>query len=141
MRIATLLSVIGLGSALVAGGVFLTPSFADDKSASRSGERPWLSIPQLAAKLDVAGYRNIEKIEREHGGYEVRATSRDGKRVKLYLDPRTGSINERQSHGSRHDYDAMRGESDGKRNTADCSERRCRDDLPQTGAVTPTARN
>lgn len=141
MRIATLLSVTGLGAALVAGGVFLAPSFAQDKPARGTGERPWLSMPQLAAKLDAAGYRNIEKIEREHGGYEARATSRDGKRVKLYLDPRTGAIHERQSHGSRHGYDDMRGESDGKRNSADCNERRCRDDLPRAGTVAPPARN
>ena len=143
MRKTTLFSLTGLGAALLAGGVFLAPSFAQDKPARLVGEQTWLSIPQLAAKLDAAGFRNIEKIEREHGGYEVRATNRDGKRVKLYVDPRTGEINPR--HGNRHDDKEMHGkdmhgDSDGRRGNADCNERRCRDDLPQTATVTPPAR-
>lgn len=138
MRKTTLLSLAGLGAALLAGGVFLAPSFAQDKPARLVGEQTWLSIPQLAAKLDAAGFRNIEKIEREHGGYEVRASNRDGKRVKLYLDPRTGEINPR--HGNRHDDKEMHGDSEGRSGNADCNERRCRDDLPQTAKVATPAR-
>ncbi|WP_353739902.1 PepSY domain-containing protein, partial [Accumulibacter sp.] len=36
---------------------------------------------QVHQKLEAAGYRNVEKIEREHGVYEARATDRNGVRV------------------------------------------------------------
>ena len=52
-------------------------------SASASGCR----FAQIHDKLQAAGYRNIEKIERERGGYEVRATDRNGERVKLLRQP------------------------------------------------------
>lgn len=107
--------------------LFCGSAFAGNDRSAADGER-WLSIPQIHAKLEAAGYRNIEKIEREHGSYEVKATDREGRRVKLYVNPQTGDIDDR--HGSRRD----RFERSDTRRSADCNERRCRDDLPQRAA-------
>lgn len=137
MRTTTVLSALALGAGLVAGSVTLAPAFAEDNRPARTSERQWLSIPQIHDKLVAAGYRNIEKIEREDGAYEVRAANRDGERVKLYLNPQTGEILDRRQRKSSRDNNDSRGYTQGQRNSADCNERRCRDDLPQQNAVTP----
>jgi hypothetical protein len=125
MKLTTLLSSLAVGSMLLVG------NFASaGESRSAAGERQWLSIGQIHDKLEAAGYRQIEKIERERGSYEARATDRNGERIKLHLNPQTGEIIDQRSRG-KHD----RGDA------ADCNKRRCRDDLPQkaVGAV-PAAR-
>jgi hypothetical protein len=139
MRTKTILSAFALGAGLVAGGAVLAPAFADDDQPARTSARQWLSIPQIHDKLVAAGYRNIEKIEREDGGYEARATHRNGERVKLYLNPQTGEIRNRQERKSSHDRSDSWGYTQGQRNSADCNERRCRDDLPQKATPTPPA--
>lgn len=139
MRTTTILSAFALGAGLVAGGAVLAPAFADDDQPARTSARQWLSIPQIHDKLVAAGYRNIEKIEREDGGYEARATHRNGERVKLYLNPQTGEIRNRQERKSSHDRSDSWGYTQGQRNSADCNERRCRDDLPQKATPTPPA--
>ncbi len=139
MRTTTILSAFALGAGLVAGSVVLAPAFAEDDRPARTSERQWLSIPQIHDKLVAAGYRNIEKIEREDGGYEARATHRNGERVKLYLNPQTGEIRNRQERETRRDKNGSWGYTQGQRNSADCNERRCRDDLPQKAATTPPA--
>jgi len=123
---------------IIAFGLFATSSFAQD-SRSAGGANQWLSIPQIYDKLEAAGYRNVEKIERERGSYEVKATDRNGARVKLYLHPQTGEIiNQRQRSSGRDKY-GERYLSGGHDNFAECNERRCRDDLPQPGgAAAPT---
>lgn len=138
MRTTTILSALALGAGLVTGGVWLAPAFAQDNRPASTAERQWLSIPQIHDKLVAAGYRNIEKIEREDGAYEVRATSRNGERVKLYLNPQTGEIRDRQERESRHDDGDSRSVTNRQR-SADCNERRCRDDLPQKATTTPPA--
>ena len=141
MRTTTILSAFALGAGLVAGGVVLAPAFAQDNRPASVSERQWLSIPQIHDKLVAAGYRNIEKIEREDGAYEVRAANRNGQRVKLYLNPQTGEIRDRPERESRRDGSDRWGYTQGQRNSADCNERRCRDDLPQKTATTsPTGK-
>lgn len=128
MKLTTMISSIALAGALAVGGAMLAPSFAGERRMAPVGERQWLSIPQVHEKLEAAGYRQIEKIERERGGYEARATDRQGERIKLYINPQTGEIIDRGSRGKR----AKGGGDESRRNSADCNERRCRDDLPQT---------
>lgn len=139
MRTKTILSAFALGAGLVAGGAVLAPAFAEDNRPVPVGERQWLSIPQIHDKLDAAGYRNIEKIEREDGAYEARATNRNGERVKLYLNPQTGEILDRRQSKSSRDKNGSWGYTQGQLNSADCNERRCRDNLPQKAAATPPA--
>jgi hypothetical protein len=111
---------------LAAAGLALAGTAFADSHRGAAAERSWLSIPEVHRKLEAAGYRNIEKIERERGGYEVRATDRDGRRVKLDVDAARGEVIERRFR----DGDRRGERADG----AECSKRRCRDDLPAAPA-------
>lgn len=117
-------------------GIVAASSFAADPRAPAAERGQWLSIQQLLAKVESAGYRNIEQVEREGGAYEVKATDRSGQRMKLYLHPKTGEIVEQRQRDTRgHSVDSRRGAND-RREAADCNRRRCRDDVPQVaGAV------
>lgn len=130
MKRSTMISSFALVGALAVGGGLLAPSFAGESRTAPAGEKQWLTIPQVHQKLEAAGYRNIEKIERERGGYEARATDRNGERVKLYVNPQTGELLDRRS-GKR----ATDGSDKQGRQAADCNERRCRDDLPPKAEV------
>ena len=134
---------LALGTGLLVGGFALAPSFAGETRLAPTAERQWLSIGQVHQKLEAAGFRNVEKIEREHGVYEARATDRNGARVKLHVNPQTGEVTERNEHRKR-DREGATG--DGRQregnasaaNSAECNKRRCRDDMPQ-GAATAQA--
>lgn len=142
MRTITLFSALVLGAGLVGGGMLLSPSFAQNAGSTgvNTPTPRWLSIAEVHDRLIAAGYRNVEKIEREDGSYEARATSRRGERVKLYVNPQSGEIRERRKRESRHDKDAARGDAYGQY-AVDCNERRCRDDLPQkTSPTAPAAK-
>ena len=128
MSFKPLFAFIALSSAL------LMPAFADDKRITMAPERQWLSIAQVAARLEAAGYRQIEKIEREGGGYEARAANQAGERTKLYINPQTGAL--ASQHGKARSGGAADGA--GRQDSATCNERRCRDDLPAI-PTTPTA--
>lgn len=137
MRTTTLISALLFGTGLIAGGGMLVPASAEENRPARTSEQAWLSIPQIHDRLVAAGYRNIEKIEREDGAYEARATNRNGERVKLYLNPLTGEIRDRRQRDAKHDRDHEQKSMQSQRDSADCNERRCRDDLPRQGATQP----
>jgi hypothetical protein len=137
MRSSTIISSFLFGGALALGGVLLAPSFAGEDRAAPAAERQWLSIPQVHEKLEAAGYRHVEKIERERGGYEARATDRDGERIKLYVNPQTGEIVDQRrygSHAKRYSESQQRYSS----GATECNKRRCRDDIPQASATPVT---
>lgn len=93
MRTSTLLAALMLALTVSAGSAILYPVFAQASPPSSSASNTqWLSLPQVQDRVEAAGYRNIEKIEREDNNYEVKATDADGRRVELYLDPVTGEI-------------------------------------------------
>lgn len=129
-------------TALLATVFFSISSHAQDVRSANTDKARWLSIPEVHARLESAGYRNIEKIERESGSYEVKATDPTGQRIKLYVHPQTGEvIDQRQPGVKRDQYNARDGgyAKNNQRNSADCNERRCRDDLPQQGISQPAA--
>ncbi|HRM68062.1 MAG TPA: PepSY domain-containing protein [Thauera phenylacetica] len=92
MRAKTLLSALALATGLVAGGALVAPVIAQDATSAANATRNWLSIPQIHDKLEAAGYTEIEQIERDRDGYEVKATDREGQRVELEVDPLTGEV-------------------------------------------------
>jgi hypothetical protein len=126
MRPLTIASVLATVFFAISGNA------QDGRSASADKAR-WLSIPEVHARLESAGYRNIEKIERESGSYEVKATDQAGQRIKLYVHPQTGEVLEQRQ---RDKYGSGSAKSN-QRNAADCNERRCRDDLPQQSIPQP----
>lgn len=52
----------------------------------------WLNIRQVYDKLEAAGYTDIREIDRERGGYEAKVRDSEGRKVKLYIDPRSGEV-------------------------------------------------
>ena len=135
MRQTRNLLMLAIGASLIAGGTAMLPAFAaDSRVAPAAAERQWLSIGEVHQKLEAAGYRNVEKIEREHGVYEARATDRNGARVKLHIHPQSGEISDR---GERRDGARMREREGGVKASADCNKRRCRDDLPTAAPAAP----
>lgn len=51
-----------------------------------------LTAPQVRAQLEAQGYTRVHDIKFDDGMWEADATSADGKRVDLRLDPRTGTV-------------------------------------------------
>lgn len=51
-----------------------------------------ISIKDVIAKLEAAGYTQIGDIERDDGRWEIEAVTADGLRVELDVDPKDGSI-------------------------------------------------
>jgi hypothetical protein len=128
----TMFSLV-LGAGLLAGGFALAPSFAEESRTAPAADRQWLSIGQVHQKLEAAGFRNVEKIEREHGVYEARATDRNGVRVKLHINPQTGEVTERSERRTR-EREGTSGEGRQREGSAsvECNKRRCRDDMSQS---------
>lgn len=126
-------------AALLAAASFSISSHAQDVRRASTDETRWLSIPEVSARLESAGYRNIEKIEREGGSYEVKAIDHSGRRVKLHVHPHTGEVIDRSQRGVKHDKYENMGAEKSRRNLADCNERRCRDDLPAPAVAQPAA--
>lgn len=113
-----------------------TPAASGNQPMATPAAAQWLSIGQVYRQLESAGYRNIEKIERERGNYEVKATHRDGQRVKLYVHPQTGAILDMRQRKDKHEeQDSNWGWSHGGtgKSGVECNQRRCRDDLPSGG--------
>ncbi len=51
-----------------------------------------LTAPQIRAQLQAQGFTDIHDIKFDDGMWQADATSADGKRVELRLDPRTGTV-------------------------------------------------
>jgi len=50
-----------------------------------------LTVDQVKAKIEAAGYTNVSDIRREEDHFDAKAT-KDGKKVTLEIDAKTGSI-------------------------------------------------
>lgn len=94
MHTSSLIASITLGATLLAGGAFVAaPVLAQALNTPAStASGPELSIKQIHDRVEAAGYRDIREVEREDDGYEVKATTADGRRAELYLDPVSGEI-------------------------------------------------
>lgn len=134
MKLSTAFLSLAVAGGLFTAGLTLAPSFADERRVPVS-ETQWLPLPKLIERLEAGGYRDIEKIERERGRYEVRATDHQGARVKLYLHPHNGELIDRgQERRWRDDADSRP-----RTGSGDCNKRRCRDDLPPPATTSPAA--
>lgn len=64
------------------------PVFASDDECRSVPRSEWRSMEDAVAAVTGMGYA-IREIEVDDGCYEVKATGKEGGRVKLYLDPGT----------------------------------------------------
>ena len=96
MRATTLFATLALTGGLFAAGATLVPAFAQNAAPAAApataAQSNWMSMQALQTRLEAAGYRDFEKIERERTKYEVKATDPQGQRVELDVDPVTGDI-------------------------------------------------
>lgn len=92
MRATTLIATLALTGGIFAAGATLVPTFAQNAPATAATQSNWMSLQGLRSKLEAAGYRDFEKIERERTRYEVKAIDPQGQRVELDVDPMTGDI-------------------------------------------------
>jgi hypothetical protein len=88
MRPSHAIFAIALTAATL-GGSAIAASSAADRASVRAD---WLTIPAIHEKVTAAGYNDIHEIERERGGYKIKAYDRDGYRVKLFVDPVSGEV-------------------------------------------------
>lgn len=96
MRATTLIATLALAGGIIGAGTTLVPAFAQT-SAPTTAPTPttqatWMSMEQVKTRLDAAGYRDFEKIERDDNKYEVKATDAQGRRVEVDVDPISGEI-------------------------------------------------
>ncbi|MCK0512523.1 PepSY domain-containing protein [Aromatoleum buckelii] len=135
MRTSHLVTAIALSAGLLATGVTIAPAFAqnapiDSAATASTAERGnWLSIPQIHDKVVAAGYRDISEIEREDNAYEVKAIDRDGRKVKLVVDPTNGDL----VRADRKGRDGRRGDDSGARSTSDSDRDTERDNRREDG--------
>ena len=92
MRATTLIATLILSGGILGAGAALVPAFAQSTAVSPASQMQGLTMQQVLTKLEAAGYRDFEKIDRERNKYEVKATDAQGQRVELDLDPITGDI-------------------------------------------------
>jgi hypothetical protein len=51
-----------------------------------------LTAAQVKARVEAAGYTNVQNVKREGDHFDAMATGKDGKRVALDVDAKTGAI-------------------------------------------------
>ncbi|MGH8052839.1 MAG: PepSY domain-containing protein [Stenotrophomonas sp.] len=51
-----------------------------------------MTAPQVRAQLEALGFTDVHDVKFDGGMWEADATSADGKRTELHLDPRTGTV-------------------------------------------------
>lgn len=104
MRTQHFLSTLVIGASLLGGGLAIAPAFAQTaKPVAATEAKQGMSIARIHEKLTAAGYTKIEKIERERKDFEVKATDKNGKRVKLHVDPQTGDVIDSRQKDENHD--------------------------------------
>ena len=100
MRANTFIASLTLTRGIFGAGTTFLPAFAQDEAPIAANQSNWMSPQQLQSRLEAAGYRNFEEIERNSYKYEVRAMDPQGRRVELYVDPKTGEILKTEIEGS-----------------------------------------
>ena len=100
MRATTLIATLALSAGIIGAGAAIAPAFAQNaapaamsaNATTPAAQSNWLSIKDVLAKLETAGYRDFREVERESNKYEVKATDPQGQRVELDVDPVTGDV-------------------------------------------------
>lgn len=92
MRTSRLFSILAISAGLISGSAFLSPAFSQSGTPGISYAQSDLTKAQVEVIMMAAGYGSIEKIERERDAFEIKASDKNGARVKLYVDPQTGGI-------------------------------------------------
>jgi hypothetical protein len=74
---------------------------AQDPNASK------IDADQAKARIEAAGFTNVQNVRREGSHWDASATDKDGNRVSLDIDPKTGAFtqeNENVGKSEKHDH-------------------------------------
>lgn len=82
--------VVTIAAALLGGAAIATASERRGPCTAAAPQQ-WLSLPDLAAKVEAQGY-TVRKIELERGCGEAHVLDQNGVRAELRLDPADGRI-------------------------------------------------
>jgi hypothetical protein len=99
----SLLAAVALSTGLIATGAVFAPAIAQSEAAPTAAAAKLLTIGEVHDKLVAQGYRDIEKIDREGRGFEVKATDAEGRRVKLDVDGVTGEVRDTRTKSDKRD--------------------------------------
>jgi hypothetical protein len=91
MNIRRPLTIALISSTLLAGLASAQTAAPQPAPAAASTAAP-LTLTQLHARLQAAGYRQVLELEQERDRVEAKAQDRDGRWVKLALDAQTGAV-------------------------------------------------
>lgn len=72
----------------------LAISLAAAPAVADTPGKDWMPVDQVLTKLTEAGYGSVRSIEADDGLWKAKA-SRDGRNVKVQLDPHSGVIVEK----------------------------------------------
>lgn len=103
MRKSSLLAAVALSTGLIATGTIFTSAIAQSDAAPTAATAKLLTIGEVHDKLVAQGYRDIEEIDREGRGFEVKATDAEGRRVKLDVDGVTGDVRDTRTKSDKRD--------------------------------------
>jgi uncharacterized membrane protein YkoI len=76
------------------GGLVIDPETGKPRSERLSDKEPSgpLDFEAVAAQVKAEGYPEIYSIEYEHAIYEIKARDAAGRKVELYVHPKTGEL-------------------------------------------------
>lgn len=80
---------------LLAAGLLAAPAFADDRPGP-----DWMPIEGAVRALEQAGYADVRGLEADDGVWEGKAM-KDGRSVKVKVDPRSGAVTEKAAKASK----------------------------------------
>lgn len=81
-----------LAAIVLAVSAAVAPAWASDEEAcTKAPKEQWMTADAIKAKLTEQGFK-VSKVEIEDGCAEVKADSKDGKHVELYVDPATAAV-------------------------------------------------
>lgn len=93
---ARLLLAATLSTAAIAAVTLTAPARAQAQAPSGAAAAATAPAPlplaQVLARLEAAGYTDVQEIERKRRHVEVKATDAQGRRVELRLDPATAQV-------------------------------------------------
>lgn len=77
---------------LIAPALLLGLAAAGHAAAEDAAPSPgWMTVAQITAKFTAEGY-DVRQVKTEDQGYEVYAVAKDGRRIEVDVDPKTGAI-------------------------------------------------
>jgi hypothetical protein len=82
--------LLGLAGSACVATLMAAPAGAADLCQSHPKDQ-WVKEDQIEAKAEGMGYQ-VRLVQPEDGCWEVKGTTKEGKRVEVYFDPATAEV-------------------------------------------------